>query len=163
MPFICSGSPEYGWLKKLKALTPMQYTAFRARCRSLTSGEGSGLTVEKQLPLTQDKLPESIWLSDLLMDDDEVGAWGDAGVELTIKRMRGISSNSNKLPDVIYQVHVANVGLMQIQLVEVLEDACTDELQRYLDRGWKLLAVCPPNDARRPSYIVGHQELEGHR
>jgi hypothetical protein len=36
-----------------------------------------------------------------------------------------------------------------------LDDACTDDVQRHLDEGWKILAVCPPNSQRRPDYILG--------
>jgi hypothetical protein len=77
-----------------------------------------------------------------------------------MSRVRGLRSNDPDIHKTIYQISVANVGLMQIRRVEVLEDCCTDALQRKLDRGWRILAVCPPNDARRPTYVVGHMEKE---
>lgn len=52
-------------------------------------------------------------------------------------------------------VHVPNIGLLAIDEVLLIEDACTDNLQSHLDEGWRILAVCPPNCQRRPDYILG--------
>ena len=56
---------------------------------------------------------------------------------------------------VLVQVHVPNLSLLSFNQVEVLEDYCTNNLQKKLDEGWRILAVCPPLDERRPAYIVG--------
>jgi hypothetical protein len=53
------------------------------------------------------------------------------------------------------QISIPNIGLLAMDEVQVLEDACTDELQRNLDAGWRIVAVCPPNAARRPDYVLG--------
>lgn len=55
----------------------------------------------------------------------------------------------------ITQVSVANDKLLSITDVTWLENACTQELQGFLDEGWRILAVCPSNDQRRPDYILG--------
>jgi hypothetical protein len=55
----------------------------------------------------------------------------------------------------VVQIHVPNIGLIAMNEVKVLEDACTDWLQEELDKGWSILAVCPPNAQRRPDYILG--------
>lgn len=60
----------------------------------------------------------------------------------------------------LVQVHVPNIGLIAMNEVQVLEDACTDRLQRELDEGWSLLAVCPPNAQRRPDYVLGRHNKE---
>lgn len=151
--FICVGQPQYGWDKKLEALDGVAYANFRDRARSC-----------------RDKLPKSniagafgnLWFNELLMDEDEVDAWNSIDVKVEIHRMKGLASNARQLPETIYQISVANVGLMQIELVDYLEDCCTDQLQNYLDRGWRILAVCPPNDARRPTYIIGHTNRKAH-
>jgi hypothetical protein len=52
-------------------------------------------------------------------------------------------------------VHIPNIGLLMIDEVDWLENACTEQLQGYLDDGWRILAVCPPNGTRRPDYILG--------
>lgn len=55
----------------------------------------------------------------------------------------------------VVQIHVPNIGLIAMNEVEVLNDGCTDALQKMLDEGWSILAVCPPNAQRRPDYIMG--------
>lgn len=55
------------------------------------------------------------------------------------------------------QIAVPDMALMYIDKVRVEEDCCTDNLQGFLDEGWRILAVCPPNSARRPDYILGRR------
>jgi len=51
-------------------------------------------------------------------------------------------------------VTVPDIGLFKVKSVRVLESACTDDLQSFLDDGWMILAVCP-QAARRPDYVLG--------
>ncbi len=60
----------------------------------------------------------------------------------------------------ITNVSCANHALFMVDEVDWLENVCTQELQTRLDRGWRILAVCPSNDARRPDYILGRQRNE---
>ncbi len=60
----------------------------------------------------------------------------------------------------LLQVHVPNNKLIEFNEVEVWEDICTNELQRGLDEGWRIIAVCPPLEARRPTYILGRHNPE---
>lgn len=53
------------------------------------------------------------------------------------------------------KVAVAGLGLLSVNQVEVRLDLCTDELQRDLNNGWSILAVCVQPDQRRPDYILG--------
>lgn len=53
------------------------------------------------------------------------------------------------------QVSVPGNGLMKIRFVQVYYDLCTEALQKLLDKGWTILAVCPQPDQRRPDYIMG--------
>ena len=84
----------------------------------------------------------------------------DLGVPFTIKKLRGtmlspfVPENSSQAWQKIY-VQVPNIGLMMIDEVKVEEDYCTEALQRDLNYGWRMIAVCPPNGVRRPSYILG--------
>ena len=55
------------------------------------------------------------------------------------------------------QISIPDIGLLLITDVDWMEDACTEDLQRRLDDGWRILAVCPPNAARRPDYILGRK------
>jgi len=152
--FIAKGELEYGWKKKLLELfdkEPVTYRRLRERVKMYA------------LPHTREELDElNEYTARKLdtIDDLELEAWTSAGFTVQMSRVRGLRSNDPDIHKTIYQISVANVGLMQVQRVEVLEDCCTDALQRELDRGWRILAVCPPNDARRPTYVVGHFEKE---
>lgn len=55
-------------------------------------------------------------------------------------------------------VHVPGMGLLAINTVKVVEDYCTDALQGWLLEGWRILAVAPQPDQRRPDYILGRYE-----
>lgn len=46
-------------------------------------------------------------------------------------------------------------GLLVITETMLLEDSCTDSLQGYLSEGWRIVAVQPQPDQRRPDYILG--------
>lgn len=52
-------------------------------------------------------------------------------------------------------VSVPGFGLMCIDEVKVETDCCTDNLQGMLDAGWRILAICPQPDQRRPDYVLG--------
>lgn len=144
----------YSWKKTVLELfdaDPARYRELRSRVRTVS------------LPHTREeleKMSEFNGREGNISDQDEIEAWNSVGIAVEVSRVRGLASNSSDLHKTIYQISVANVGLMQIQRVEVLEDVCTWDLQAWLDKGWRILAVCPPNDARRPSYVVGHFEKE---
>ncbi len=156
MSFIASAKVEYGWARKVAALDYQDYAAFRARIRHpemLKALPDRGFNAEKA------EAAFHSW-TDMLVNGDEAQAWTDIGVEITMSRVKGLASDEKDIRNTIYQISVANIGLMQIQRAEVLEDCCTNELQSWLDKGWRILAVCPPNDTRRPSYVMGHFEKE---
>lgn len=52
-------------------------------------------------------------------------------------------------------VHVPGLGLLLINELQLMEDACTDAVQIALDSGWRIVAVAPQPDQRRPDYILG--------
>lgn len=56
------------------------------------------------------------------------------------------------------QISIPDLALLSINEVQVLEDACTEELQVMLDKGFRIIAVCPPNSQRRPDYILGRSK-----
>jgi hypothetical protein len=57
-------------------------------------------------------------------------------------------------------VHISDLGLLAVKYTTWLEDVCTQELQRYLDDGWRILAVCPQPDKRRPDYVLGRNDKQ---
>jgi hypothetical protein len=56
-------------------------------------------------------------------------------------------------------VHMPGLGLLLIDHVKVLNNDCTDDLQTWLDDGWRILAICPQPDQRRPDYVIGRTGL----
>lgn len=51
-------------------------------------------------------------------------------------------------------VHLSGNQMLLYNHVKLLSDACTDDLQKELRDGWRIIAVCP-QEARRPDYILG--------
>lgn len=45
--------------------------------------------------------------------------------------------------------------LQTVTHLMLASDACTDLVQEYLSRGWRILAIQPQPDQRRPDYILG--------
>ena len=58
----------------------------------------------------------------------------------------------------VVQITVPDLGILQIDEVDWMDNACTEELQERLNQGWRILAVCPPNAQRRPDYILGRRK-----
>lgn len=52
-------------------------------------------------------------------------------------------------------VHVPGSALLAIEEVAIHEDLCTDTLQTFLDDGYRILAILPQPDQRRPDYVLG--------
>jgi hypothetical protein len=82
-------------------------------------------------------------------------------VKMRDKYDNAISSVENYHRGNIIQVHVPNMALLTYNEVTVYEDSCTDELQKALNQGWRIIAVCPPNSQRRPDYILGRYNPDG--
>lgn len=53
-----------------------------------------------------------------------------------------------------------NLALLNVTETMLLEDSCTDNLQGYLAKGWRILAIQPQPDQRRPDYILGRTHKE---
>lgn len=56
-------------------------------------------------------------------------------------------------------VHIAGNHLMEIDEVYLLEDGCTDSLNDYLQKGYRIIACCVQPDGRRPDYILGKSSI----
>lgn len=52
-------------------------------------------------------------------------------------------------------VAVPGLGLIAMAKAMLAPDCCTDDLNNYLSEGWRILAICPQPDQRRPDYILG--------
>lgn len=53
------------------------------------------------------------------------------------------------------EVHTPGNALALFNDIMLAEDCCTDALQNSLNEGWRIIAVCPQPDQRRPDYILG--------
>lgn len=159
---LMSISLDWGAKEKFKKLAPDVYSTLRERLPRLN------------LPEYQSEVGNDFY-HDILVDASEAELLTDAGFDLSVKRVKGLAYSGDwfgagrrvngPLPQdaktVVYQVSVANVGLLAVDEVTYEEDCCTDALQSRLDEGWRILAVCPPNDARRPTYILGRTRPTG--
>lgn len=56
-----------------------------------------------------------------------------------------------------------NQSLLNIAETKLLENSCTDALQQELACGWRILAVQPQPDQRRPDYILGRPQMYAQR
>lgn len=107
---------------------------------------------------------EGYWyLPDTILDEIALEWLVELGFKMTIKRWKCTYQLPERIKDPkkvvdgqqITHIHIPNIGLLMIDDVTWLEDACTQELQTMLDSGWRILAICPPNGVRRPDYILG--------
>jgi hypothetical protein len=150
MSFLCNAKLGYGSAKKISELSDTNY----ARLRDGVKSRLRDLLPEDRSTFDADKFP---YFNDYIIDAEEATAWTEiADVEVHMSRISGVATPTVNPAQSVYNISVANIGLMQVERVRVEEDCCTDKLQGFLDDGWRLIAVCPPNDARRPSYILGH-------
>lgn len=85
----------------------------------------------------------------------------DAGYEVQVKRFRSLVPKPPKEVEAakqaqnVFYLHIPNFSLLNITEVDYLEDSCTEVLSAKLKSGWRIVAVCPPLDQRRPTYIIG--------
>ena len=143
----------------IKALPPEQYAELRAEF--------------PEFELAEDQTSVNDWcqwrVHGTIADLDKLARFG---LEPTVKRIRGQFLEKVFVPTVgvkpppepnVVNISIPNQALFAVQTVDYLEDYCTNELQNWLDSGWRIVAVCPPNDTRRPTYIVGHFDKEPKR
>ena len=78
-------------------------------------------------------------------------------LELAAHRLEAVNSQTVEYPggwNDVTSSPLSGTHLLQINDLMLLQDACTDELQHTLDKGWRLIAVCP-QEQRRPDYVLG--------
>jgi len=111
------------------------------------------------LPAVESQHETYMWTREQIIDVEVDGPRLLAlGLPFVVKKFKGTLPLTTILPDGKHYevfVQVPPIGLLTINEVEVLTDACTDALQQHLDDGWRILCVCPPNAQRRPDYVIG--------
>lgn len=80
------------------------------------------------------------------------GRYGDDAQMPLIEPRTDVQPPMNQRCNVVV---AGNGVLLDIREVCVKYDACTDSLQRDLDDGWRILAICVQPDQRRPDYVLG--------
>jgi hypothetical protein len=82
------------------------------------------------------------------------------GDDLVAKLTRGLAAadRTDATFNARCSVHVPGLGLLMIDEVDLLADACTDHLNERLADGWRIVACCPQPDQRRPDYILGRSK-----
>lgn len=72
-------------------------------------------------------------------------------ISLSLVSKTGSNLFNNKL-----NIHQPSSPLMTYNSFTVLTDCCTEHLQNeFINNGYRVVAVCPQPDQRRPDYIVG--------
>lgn len=133
-----------------------------------------------QQQLVRDRFPDELagvtdtfpWYMDVICNAEDIAFLTDLGLPVTVHRVKGLAYQpfgtdprgqaeaERAGAQIVNNVHVPNTGLWCIKKVTWVEDCCTQALQAWLDTGWLIIAVCPPNDTRRPTYILGHNDRE---
>lgn len=54
------------------------------------------------------------------------------------------------------QAPISGPHLHSLNRLLLLENCCSDELQTALDKGWRIIAVCP-QEQRRPDYVLARR------
>lgn len=68
--------------------------------------------------------------------------------------------STNKLPEVkefvrnVSQIVMPGFELLKYGEIQVLENSCTVEIQNQLDKNWRIIAVLPQPQQRRPDYVM---------
>ena len=156
--FLFSASLDYSERGKFSQMPPDEWQALKSK---LPAG---------RLPESQTDRYGGTIASEWVCDLAEAQTWNDAGITIGVSKLRGVAypvTPADAVRDAlrgaggptIVNVSVSNVGLYDVKAVHYEEDCCTERLQCFLNLGWRLQAVCPPNDKRRPTYIIGHHDV----
>lgn len=57
----------------------------------------------------------------------------------------------------VINIHLPSPELSFFNQIDFEEDSCTNEIQRRLDDGWRIVACIPRPGQRRPDYILGRK------
>lgn len=147
---------DYTNAEKIKALTWVQFEALKVRLPELKLAE------------TQEDIPKyQAW--DVVGTIHDVQYLTDLGLTVKISRVRGMYCE--ELPKLgvpqpqglqVVNISIPNAGLFAVKKLKVLENECTEYVDEWLAKGWRIVAVCPPNDTRRPTYVMGSMEDRDH-
>lgn len=108
----------------------------------------------------------------LIATADDLSVFTQFGFKPIIRRVRGIFQESlanigvpdpNPEQTQVVNITIPNAALFAVRTLQVIENECTNYVQSWLEMGWRIVAVCPPNDCRRPTFILGHADVKPER
>lgn len=145
---LMSVSLEYSVWEKIQKLDPERFAELRAGFPSFGFPEDQ---TEKYWHGYHDPR---------VIDGVEAALLADYGIPFSVHRVKGLSYPEPPRvaappQPLITLLSTTGPSLFTVDQVRVCEDYCTDSLQAELDVGWRIIAVCPPNDCRRPTYVLG--------
>lgn len=154
-------SIELDWneLGKLKGLSEDDYAGLR-----------DGLSLIELPPF--DERTNFYSRDGLIATADDLVVFAQFGFRPMIKRVRGIFQESlsqigvpdpNPAQAQVVNITIPNAALFAVRTLQVIENECTNYVQSWLEMGWRIVAVCPPNDCRRPTFILGHADTKPER
>lgn len=154
---------DLSWENRIEKLTPEQFLVFRENWPGLKKDvEQKDAHVYSRQRITLEEA-HAIQQAGIKLEIEGVD-----GTMLTKMQDRGKSwplfgDGRNAQPSDLVsgqavQITIPDMALLMLDEVTWLDDACTEEVQRHLDEGWRILAVCPPNAQRRPDYIFGRKK-----
>lgn len=136
------------------------------KAKALSDQDWEILRSISDAPDNREQLKYGVSTRDLIYLEEDGPKFSHLGLGFTIKKFPGqlklVLPGVPDMPDSkqVVHVHVPNIGLLQVDEVTNLDDCCTDVLQAHLDKGWRILCVCPPNNQRRPDYIMGRSSTD---
>ena len=71
-----------------------------------------------------------------------------------------ISKTGSNLFNNKLEIHQPNMPLFTYNNFIHLNDCCTEVLQEHINEGYRVVAICPQPDQRRPAYILGKEEVK---
>jgi len=114
--------------------------------------------------------PKNDWpeCKPVLMNVEEIPDWVCAINAVRLKPVQHVRFQSPENPDLnkmeskevrefvktVNQIVFPGYELIQFNMVKNLNECCTNEVQSYLDDGWRIIAVMPQPNQRRPDYII---------
>ncbi len=117
--------------------------------------------------------PENAWktLEPVLIDIEDIPEWAKDCSGLHIKPVKKVrfekpvdfhlnpgSDATKEVLKTVNQIVFPGFELLQYGYIEVLDDACTDAIQRKLDDGFRIIAILPQPQQRRPDYVLVRKE-----
>ena len=141
----------------------------RLTCNSWSVKDENRDVLSQIWPELKDNTDRYLSLEDVLIEIDDLPSEIFASDGVKIKPVRKVrfenfnAPNLNDIKDIgavkefvktVNQIVMPGYELLGYGQIIVLDDCCTDVVQSHLDDGWRIIAVMPQPDSRRPDYIL---------